>query len=404
VSNLIVVINAGSATVKFAVYDVASGGDGGRATHRGIAELSADGARFSVVNESGAMLVDQPIDIESSRSEDIQALLDYSLKWLKRSFVASRMAFGHRVVHGGDAFGEPILLNDHVLAKLDSYVPLAPLHQPYNLAAIRAIQQLWPDIPQVACFDTAFHLTQPRLARMFGLPVEYFDEGVKRYGFHGLSYEFIASVLPNYLGDLADGRVIVAHLGSGASLCAMRERRSVATTMGFTALDGLLMGTRCGAIDPGVILHLLIEKKLSAEQITDVLYRRSGLLGVSGFSADMRELLESESPRAAEAVALFVYGAARQIGSLIAALGGLDALIFTGGIGSHSAAIRQRICESSAWSGIHLDSTANVAHETRISAADSSVSVWALPTDEEQIIAGHTLKLASNSVASPANR
>jgi acetate kinase len=396
VNDLIVIINAGSATIKFAAYELGDNGAVTRRINRGIAEFISDGAHFSVVDEHGAVTVNETIAARVSQSSDIQLLIDHVLRWLRTNASRRVIAFGHRVVHGGDAYHEPVVVNDSILTKLDTFAPLAPLHQPFNLAAIRSIQTLWPDVPQAACFDTAFHHTQPRVARMFGLPLEYFDKGVKRYGFHGLSYEYIASVLPQYLGNLADDRVIVAHLGSGASLCAVSQRKSVATTMGFTALDGLLMGTRCGTIDPGVILYLMNEEEFDSEQITGLLYRHSGLLGVSGMSADMRELLASNSPRAADAIDLFVYEAVRQIGGLIATLGGLDALVFTGGIGTHSPMIRQRICEGSAWAGVKMDQEANIAHVPRISSDDSDVSVWVVPTDEEQIIASHTAGLIAN--------
>jgi acetate kinase len=397
VNRQIVVINSGSATVKFAGYEMTDNAAETHRLYRGIAEWAGDGARFRVANAEDTLVVDESIDTAREQSSDVQPLLDHALKWLQMSSQHPIAAFGHRVVHGGDAFSAPILLDDAALSQLESYVPLAPLHQPFNLEAIRTIKNLWPDTPQVACFDTAFHQTQPRVARMFGLPLEYFDKGIKRYGFHGLSYEFIARVLPDYMGEAAEGRVVVAHLGSGASLCAMRNRKSVATTMGFTALDGLVMGTRCGNIDPGVILYLMDEEELDSEQLAGLLYRHSGLLGVSGISADMRELLTSDSRQAADAIELFVYAAVRQIGALIAALGGLDALIFTGGIGTHSAPIRQRICEQSEWAGIKLNLDANAAQSPRISADNSPVSVWVITTDEEQVIADHTLKLISTS-------
>jgi acetate kinase len=396
VNDLIVVINAGSATIKFAAYELGDNGIVKRRINRGIGEFVSDGAHFSVVDEHNAVTVNETIATSLSQSSDIQLLMDHVLQWLSENAPRRVVAFGHRVVHGGDAYREPVVVNDSILTKLDTYAALAPLHQPFNLAAIRSIHSLWPDIPQIACFDTAFHQTQPRIARMFGIPLEYFDKGVKRYGFHGLSYEYIAGVLPQYLGNRADDRVIVAHLGGGASLCAMRQRKSVATTMGFTALDGLLMGTRCGTIDPGVILYLMNEEEFDSEQIAGLLYRHSGLLGVSGMSADMRELLASKSPRAADAIDLFVYEAVRQIGGLIATLGGLDALIFTGGIGTHSPMIRQRICEGSAWAGVKMDQEANIAQVPRISSHDNAVSVWVIPTDEERIIASHTASLTAN--------
>jgi acetate kinase len=273
---------------------------------------------------------------------------------------------------------------------LEDLVPLAPLHQPHNLAAIRALMTLQPGLPQVACFDTAFHRTQDPLAQQFALPRDITAGGIQRYGFHGLSYEYIARVMPQHLGDLADSRVIVAHLGNGASLCAMRHRKSVATTMGFTALDGLMMGTRCGAIDPGVLFYLMRERNMPAEKVEDLLYRRSGLLGVSGISSDMRELLASDAPTASEAIDLFCYRAAREIGSLTAALGGLDALIFTAGIGERSHEVRARICEKLQWLGLAIDDAANRAHKTTLNRAESRVAVRLIPANEESVIARHT--------------
>jgi acetate kinase len=301
------------------------------------------------------------------------------------------MGVGHRVVHGGERFSAPVLVDAAILDQIEQLVPLAPLHQPHNVAAIRAVGRVRPEVAQVACFDTAFHRTQPPIAQLYALPRDLSAEGIKRYGFHGLSYEHIASVLPGLAGDAARGRVVAAHLGNGCSLCAMRNGASVATTMGFTALDGLPMGTRCGAIDPGVILHLLAERHMSVGEVTDLLYHRSGLLGVSGIGNDMRVLLASPAPEAAEAIDLFVYRIGRELGSLAAALGGLDTLVFTGGIGEHAAPVRARVCEDAAWLGVRLDADANRAHGPRISAANSAVSVWVIPANEEWMIARHTL-------------
>jgi acetate kinase len=269
---------------------------------------------------------------------------------------------------------------------------MAPLHQPHNLAAIKAFKRLHPRVPQVACFDTAFHHTQPPLATQFALPEALSARGIRRYGFHGLSYEYIASVLPSYLGELAEERVIVAHLGSGASMCAMRYRRSVATTMGFTALDGLMMGTRCGAIDPGVVLYLL-DSGMSGTNLCDLLWEQSGLLGVSGVSDDMRELLASTSPSAAQAIDLFAYRIVREVGSLAAALGGLDALVFTAGIGENVPSVRRAVCAQLAWLGVHLNGAANDANARQISDATGSAAVWVIPTDEEAIVARHVVRL-----------
>jgi acetate kinase len=284
-------------------------------------------------------------------------------------------------------------LNDAALAMLRGFIPLAPLHQPHNLAGIDALRAHLPGVPQVACFDTDFHRTQPSLAQLFALPRRITAQGVRRYGFHGLSYEYIADVLPHHLGEGADGKVIVAHLGNGASMCAMKERRSIATTMGFTALDGLMMGTRAGNLDPGVLLYLMDYQGMDAKTLEKLLYKESGLLGVSGISQDMRELLASDRPEAREAVDLFCYRIVREIGSLAAALGGLDALVFTGGIGEHAAPVRAQVCAALGWMGVELDAAANAAHGRRIATADSSVDVLVLPTNEEWMIARHTAAL-----------
>ena len=307
------------------------------------------------------------------------------------------IAAGHRVVHGGILYSAPVLVDASVLSYLEQLVPLAPLHQPHNLTAIRAIARIRPDIPQVACFDTAFHHTQPAVAQAFALPREVTALGVKRYGFHGLSYEYIASVLPSYVGERSDGRVVMAHLGGGASMCALRGRRSVGTSMGFTALDGLPMGTRCGALDPGVVLYLLSEQRMTLSEVTDLLYHRSGLLGVSGESSEMHELLASDSPYAAEAIDLFVYRIRRELGSLVAVLGGLDVLVFTGGIGEHAVPIRARICQDAQWLGVRLDEEANRTGGPKISAEGSAVAVLVIPTDEDMMIARHTYDVINSA-------
>jgi acetate kinase len=296
-------------------------------------------------------------------------------------------------VHGGDKFADPVVLTPEIVRALERIVPLAPLHQPHNLAAIAALTKLHPALPQVACFDTAFHRTQPPVATAIALPRTLTDKGVRRYGFHGLSYEYIVDILPTHLGASADGKVIVAHLGQGASMCAMERRRSVATTMGFTTLDGLVMGRRCGSIDPGVILYLMDVEQMEHGAISQLLYERSGLLGVSEMSDDMRELLASADQRASEAIELFVYRIGRELGSLAAALAGLDALVFTGGIGEHSPDIRARVCRQARWLGARIDQSANEAGGPRLSLDDSPVSLWAFATDEEQVIARHTRAL-----------
>jgi acetate kinase len=302
------------------------------------------------------------------------------------------LAVGHRVVHGGQYCSAPVLIDAKVLKDLEAVIPLAPLHQPHNLAAIRAFQEIMPNLPQVACFDTAFHRTQPDVAQRFALPRHFFDEGVRHYGFHGLSYEYITSVLPTVEPSLADARIIVAHLGNGASLCAIHKGRSIATTMGFTPLDGLVMGTRCGSLDPGVLLYLMNQHNMYAQALEELLYHQSGLLGVSGISSDMRTLLTSDEPNAQEAIELFVYRIGREIGSLAAALGGLDALVFTGGIGEHSAVIRAKVCRQALWLGLELDELANETEVKQISTLNSKVSVWVVATDENLMIAQHTLR------------
>jgi acetate kinase len=299
-------------------------------------------------------------------------------------------AVGHRVAHGGVAFSAPVRINAAVIDQLAELIPLAPLHQPHNLAPMRAIAKAAPEIVQVACFDTAFHRAQPEIAQMFGLPRRFHDAGVRRYGFHGLSYEYVSMRLQELDPATARGRVIIAHLGNGASLCAVRGGRSVATTMGFTPLDGLIMGTRCGALDPGVILHLMDAFGMDARAIEDLVYRKSGLLGVSGVSADMRQLRASAETAAAEAIALFVYRVAREVGSMAAALEGVDALVFAGGIGEHDGATRSEIAAACRWLGLELNPEANLRGQGRISAADSRVAVWVVPTNEELMIARHT--------------
>jgi acetate kinase len=316
------------------------------------------------------------------------------LQWIEtRSAGVSVVAAGHRVVHGGLRYAGPVRITPGVLEELEALAPLAPLHQPHNVEPIKSLMKHRPDMTQIACFDTAFHRTQPDVAQTFALPFELSESGIKRYGFHGLSYEYIASVLPEHLGSSADGRVVVAHLGAGASMCALRGRRSVATTMGFTALDGLPMGTRTGSIDPGVILHLMSERRMSLSAVTDLLYKRSGLLGMSGVSSDVRDLLASDSPRARDALDVFVYRVGRELGSLVAALGGLDALVFTAGIGEHAPSLRARVCRDAAWLGIDLDEAANASGGPRITTSASPATAWVIPTNEELIIARHTLEL-----------
>jgi acetate kinase len=382
------VLNAGSSSLKFAVFE--AGVDGPALAYRGEVEGILREPHFTVRDAGGRSLAEGHLT-ETKTERDHGGLLTAVLGWLARHAPdMTVVAAGHRVVHGGARFSVPVVVDEAVLQALDALVPLAPLHQPHNLSAIRALARSKPGLPQVACFDTGFHRTQPPEAQAFALPAELAEAGIVRYGFHGLSYEYIARVLPEVAGDAGRRRVVVAHLGNGASMCALEGGRSIATTMSFTALDGLPMGTRSGSLDPGVILYLLTERGMDAAGVTDLLYHRSGLLGLSGLSGDMRDLLAAETPRARAAVDVFVYRVQRELGSLAAALGGLDALVFTAGIGEHSAAIRARVCEGAAWLGIRLDPAANARGGPRISAADGRVSAWVIPTDEERMIAEHT--------------
>lgn len=390
-SGAIIVLNAGSSSIKFAAFacDATSFELSGRLLHGEIDGVGA-AARLTAWNANGAPLAAADIVDASDTPQHREQALKRLFEWLEGQLGGRTvLAVGHRVVHGGERFVGPVLVDAQILGQLDALSPLAPLHQPHNLAAIRVIDQLLPALPQVASFDTAFHATQPWVSQAYALPRRIRDAGVRRYGFHGLSYEYIASVLPAHLGDRADARVIVAHLGNGASLCAMHERRSVATTMGFTALDGLMMGTRCGNLDPGVVLYLQATLGMSVADVEHLLYQESGLLGVSGLSADMRTLEASSDPLAAAAIDLFVHRISRELGSLAAALGGLDAIVFTAGIGEHSAAVRARVCTAAAWLGVAIDDKANRADAHRIDSAASRVAVHVIPTDEELMLARH---------------
>ena len=384
------VLNAGSSSLKFCVYRRPETDAWGLET-RGQIEGIGTSPRFSAKDAAGAVLVERTLD-EGVR--DGRAALDSLAGWLRSRYGGARvLGVGHRVVHGGARFASPVVVTREVLDELHGFEPLAPLHQPYNLAAIEEVTRYLPNVPQVACFDTSFHRGQPAVAELIPLPKEIRAAGVQRYGFHGLSYEYIASVLPQVAPTIAAGRVIVAHLGSGASMCALRAGKSVDSTLGFTALDGLCMGTRPGTVDPGVVLHLFQTLGLSAKEVETILYKKSGLLGISGISNDMRELLASREPGARLAVDYFVYRAAKEIGALAAVLGGLDALVFTAGIGENSAEVRARICEASTWLGIALDREANERRELRISTEKSAVSAWVIATNEELMIARHTVSL-----------
>jgi len=392
-NNAILVLNAGSSSIKFGIFTTGEGDDTLKPGYRGQIADIGQRAHFEVTrihHNADEKLVDKKLFLA-----DHEAALQALLAWFQEH--ATRLHFiavGHRVVHGGTVFSTPVSIDAEVLAKLEALVPLAPLHQPHNLAAIKAFNRIDTEVLQVACFDTAFHRSMPPVAQSFALPRTLTAEGVRPYGFHGLSYEYIASVLPDDQKSGADNCVIVAHLGHGASLCAMTGRRSVATTMTFTPLDGLPMSTRCGSIDPGVLLYLMTEKGLTPDVVSDLLHNKSGLLGMSGVSGDMRELLASSDPHSAEAVDLFVYRVVREIGSLAAAAGGLDMLVFTGGIGEHSSIIRERICQPLNWLGVQIDSSANAAGNSQISRQDSPVSTWVIPADEELVIAKHAYALA----------
>jgi acetate kinase len=397
-SPVILVINAGSATIKFSLHEIADAGLG-MLRFRGLVQKIGAGGRFTLADGAGRRCVDQPLaPAKDGGALGLAQLLRVALDWLASHAAGLQlMAAGHRVVHGGTRYGTPVRVDAEVMEELRRLVPLAPLHQPHHLAAIAALGEMIPGLPQVACFDTSFHRTQPKLAQMYALPRWCWEEGIKAYGFHGLSYESVLGQLPAFLGQQAEGKLVIAHLGSGASACAIEHGKSVASSMGFTALDGLVMGTRCGSLDPGVVLHLLSERGMDLAGISDLLYRQSGLLGVSGISADMRELLESPAPEAAEAIALFVERIRRQIGALAAALQGLDALVFTGGIGEHAATIRHDVCAGLGWLGLELDGEANMRGESRISRAGSRVSAWVIHTDEDSMIARHTLSVLGAS-------
>lgn len=380
-TSAILVLNAGSSSIKFAVYEARALDVLCRGSIDGIGAAVSFRITGPHIDESAAP---STLGDDSTHATLTPWLID-ELK--SRLPGLDLVAAGHRVVHGGMKYDAPVLATKEVLADLEKLVVLAPGHEPHNLAAIRAATAAWPSLPQVACFDTEFHRNQPRLAQIYALPRRWTDEGILSFGFHGLSYEYIASVLPGYAGARADGRVVAAHLGNGASMCAMLARRGIASSMGFTALDGLMMGTRSGNIDPGVVLYLMQQCGMTAAEVSDLLYNRSGLLGVSGISSDVRELEASDDPRAREALDLFAYRASRELGALVADLSGLDVLVFTAGIGEHSAGVRRAICERSAWAGIAIDHEANNAHRTDISAAGSKVQVLVIPTDEEIVIA-----------------
>jgi len=394
-TDAILVLNAGSSSIKFAVHSLARNGNtlllhGKIENIGGTPDFTAHDATGKPMAEGGLR--------DISKASDHEMLTGQLLTWLEHHHEGLRLVgAGHRVVHGGRDFEGPVMLTPEIMQQLEALTSLAPLHQPHNLAAIRAVSTWAPKLRQVACFDTSFHRTQPRLAQLFALPRKLNDAGIIRYGFHGLSYEYIADILPDHLGDKARDRVIVAHLGNGASMCAIRDLKSVATTMGFTALHGLMMGRRCGTLDAGVVLHLIQEMHMDPDQVLHILYQESGLLGVSGISNNMHVLQDSQDPHAKEAIELYCYFAARELSALIPALGGLDTIIFTAGIGENSARVRQGICKYLNWLGVEIDGAANGSNATIISSADSAVSVLVIPTNEELVVANSVRSLLAGS-------
>jgi acetate kinase len=391
-SEVILTLNAGSSSVKFAVFQAGYGEP--ELMAKGQVEGIGTAPHFVVKDAPGSLLAEsywEPVGGGTGHTLAFRQIWH----WLREVIEGKRLvAVGHRVVHGGRHYAQPVLIDDQVLADLTRLIPLVPLHQPHNLAAIRAVSKSHPQLRQVACFDTAFHRQRSAVSERFGLPFELFEKGVRRYGFHGISYEYIVTRLEKIAPDLAhQGRIVVAHLGSGCSMCAIHGGKSVETTMSFSALDGLPMGTRCGTLDPGVLLYLMRRDRLGVEDLEDLLYKRSGLLGISGVSNDMRALQQSADPRACDAIDYFVYRIGYSLGALTASLGGLDALIFTAGIGENDAALRARVCRQAAWLGIEINREANERRELKISVGYTKPSVWVIPTDEERMIAMHTLRV-----------
>ena len=389
-SDLVLVINAGSSSLKFSLFE-GRAGDEPDLLIGGQVEGIGTKPHFRAKGASGEVLADETYDAGSGHRGAMQRISD----WTGEQLGADRVAvIGHRVVHGGTLFEAPVLVDGHVMEALETLIPLAPLHQPHNLKAIEAMALAYPGVPQVACFDTAFHRGHPWVADTFALPRDFYEKGLRRYGFHGLSYEFIARELKQLAPELAAGRVVVAHLGNGASCCAIKEGRSLDSTMGFTALDGLPMGTRSGQIDPGVLLHLLDDHGMNAADLSDLLYRHAGLLGLSGISNDMRDLETSDAQEAKEAIAYFTYRIRREIAALAAALEGIDGLVFTAGIGEHSKRVRREVSHGLSWLGVELDEAANQADAGVISTTSSRVQVRVIPTNEERMIALHALTVS----------
>jgi len=395
-TDALLIVNAGSSSIKFSVFEV--GAPELELVCRGQVSGIGTAPQFRVRDASAQVLADDQWDPLPTGQGHLRAIEKIGA-WLRSEFAdESLLGIGHRVVHGGPDYDRAVLVDDAVLENLATLVPLAPLHQPHSLAGISAPRQSRPDLPQVACFDTAFHRGHPKRADRFALPESFYDEGIRRYGFHGLSYEYIARRLEHVAPEIADGRVVVAHLGGGASMCALHQGMSIDSTMGFTAVEGLPMGTRCGSLDPGVVLYLIRQKGMTPDEVETLLYHDAGLRGISGVSNDMRVLLDSDATSAAEAIDYFVYRIGQELGALSSALGGLDGLVFTAGIGEKSPVIRARVCEQAAWLGIELDSSANEAAGPRISTPGSHPSAWVIPTDEERMMALHTLAVLNHSV------
>jgi acetate kinase len=393
----ILTLNAGSSSLKFALFGLIDVHEGQLIGGQIATDVS--GARFLVRDCTGAVMADRRYAMPGG-AIDADRAIEILLGWLSAAVPKLHLsAVGHRVVHGGADFSRPVALDDGVIAALTRLAPLAPLHQPFNLKAIAAARAAFPGVPQVACFDTAFHNGHAFEQAAFGLPRAYYDEGIRRYGFHGLSYDYVTRQLARIAPGIADERVVIAHLGNGASLCAVHNGRSVATTMGFSALDGLVMGTRCGSLDPGVMLYLMTEKRMDAEALTGLLYRESGLKGVSGVSHDMRALEASAEPHAAQAIACFVARIRREIGAMAVAMGGIDALVFTGGIGENSARIRAAVTDEFEWLGIGIDPARNTDEPVELTAPDARVRVFRIPTDEDAMIARHVAGLMAAAAA-----
>ncbi len=395
-NGVILTLNAGSSSIKFALYE--SGAEALELLAKGQVEGIGSAPHFVAKDAAGDLLSESYWESVGGGSEGHKLGFQQIERWLT-SYLGDRrlLAVGHRVVHGGERYAEAVRFDDEVLEALTKLIPLAPLHQPHNLAAIRAVAATDPQLPQVACFDTAFHRGHAPVSERTGLPYALYEQGVKRYGFHGLFYEYIAYRLSQLAPEIARGRVVVAHLGSGSSMCALRDGRSIESTMGFSALDGLPMGTRCGSLDPGVLLYLMQRDKMGVAELEDLLYKRSGLIGISGVSNDMRALKESDDPRARDAIDYFVYRIAQELGALTASLGGLDALVFTAGVGENDAALRARVCADAAWLSVEIDTQPNERGENRISVGEATPSVWVIPTDEERMIAMHTHRLVGGS-------